>query len=60
MEELGEPFVFGIDEPESEFAESGLAVERVTPSSTFVEGTARDSIFAHYRFYTLTSRPSAC
>src|SRR5262249_6827829 len=35
--ELGEPFVFGIDEPEREFAECDLAVERVTPSSAFVE-----------------------
>jgi methyltransferase (TIGR00027 family) len=53
MDELGEPFVFGIDNPEREFAECGLAIERSTPSSAFVE-TAPGSIFGQYHFYTLS------
>jgi methyltransferase (TIGR00027 family) len=49
---LGEPFVFGIDEAASWFAEARLHVERATPSSSLL-GARADDIHGLYTFYEL-------
>lgn len=57
MQRLGEPFLFGLDDPADYFAERGLTVRRHVRSSDYHD-SASDPVFEHYGFWHLGSSRS--
>jgi methyltransferase (TIGR00027 family) len=53
MEKLGEPFIFGLNDPDIFFAGLGFHVQKVTPSNFYRNGLS-DEVFALYNFYLLS------
>jgi methyltransferase (TIGR00027 family) len=53
MEALGEPFIFGVDDPIQYFTEVGYATASVTPSDAYRRAEHPDPVFALYRFCLL-------
>jgi methyltransferase (TIGR00027 family) len=49
MQTLGEPFVFGVNDPRGFMEENGFQSREVIPSNVFL-GDSRDPVYAHYRF----------
>jgi methyltransferase (TIGR00027 family) len=54
MQRLGEPFLFGLDDPAGYFTERGLAVRRHVRSSDY-HASDSDPVFNHYGFWHLGS-----
>jgi hypothetical protein len=56
MERLGEPFLFGLDDPVTYFEALGYATQTIAPCWFYGGSHRNDPVFAHYSFLILEAR----